>query len=167
AIGSGTSACADVVSTSSLGNRTMEMRDKICNFPEGKMLHKFFKTAVRNGGFNLVELIIVLLMSTLILAAMTSIFTTSGSVFQKTKNISDVKEISKGGMAQLEWLFQRWGTATPCNNPDTALCTKVQDCRVNAAYPYPPPGTVCITILDDSNTDPCDEVQFYANLYGS
>ena len=35
AIGSGTSACADVVSTSSLGNRTMEMRDKICNFPEG------------------------------------------------------------------------------------------------------------------------------------
>ncbi|HRY35082.1 MAG TPA: hypothetical protein P5249_04170 [Smithellaceae bacterium] len=131
------------------------------------MLHKFFKTAVRNGGFNLVELIIVLLMSTLILAAMTSIFTTSGSVFQKTKNISDVKEISKGGMAQLEWLFQRWGTATPCNNPDTALCTKVQDCRVNAAYPYPPPGTVCITILDDSNTDPCDEVQFYANLYGS
>ncbi len=35
AMGSGTSACADVVSTSSLGNRTMEMRDKICNFPEG------------------------------------------------------------------------------------------------------------------------------------
>jgi prepilin-type N-terminal cleavage/methylation domain-containing protein len=34
-MGSGTSACADVVSTSSLGNRTMEMRDKICNFPEG------------------------------------------------------------------------------------------------------------------------------------
>ena len=35
AMGSGTSACADVVSTSSFGNRTMEMRDKICNFPEG------------------------------------------------------------------------------------------------------------------------------------
>ncbi|PKN76484.1 MAG: hypothetical protein CVU52_04620 [Deltaproteobacteria bacterium HGW-Deltaproteobacteria-10] len=34
-MGSGTSACADVVSTSTLGSRTMEMRDKICNFPEG------------------------------------------------------------------------------------------------------------------------------------
>ncbi len=35
AMGSGTSACADVVSTSTLGSRTMEIRDKICNFPEG------------------------------------------------------------------------------------------------------------------------------------
>lgn len=35
AMGSGTSACADVVSISTLGSRTMEMRDKICNFPEG------------------------------------------------------------------------------------------------------------------------------------
>jgi prepilin-type N-terminal cleavage/methylation domain-containing protein len=34
-MGSGTSACADVVSTSTLGSRAMEMRDKICNFPEG------------------------------------------------------------------------------------------------------------------------------------
>jgi prepilin-type N-terminal cleavage/methylation domain-containing protein len=35
AMGSATSACADVVSTSSLGSRRMELRDKICNFPEG------------------------------------------------------------------------------------------------------------------------------------
>jgi hypothetical protein len=131
------------------------------------MVHMISKPAVSDEGFNLVELMIVLFMSTLILTAMASIFTTSGNVFQKTKNVSDVKEISKGGMAQLEWLFQRWGTATPCDNADTALCTKVQDCRVNAAYPYPPPGTVCITIIDDANTEPCDEAHFYANLYGS
>jgi prepilin-type N-terminal cleavage/methylation domain-containing protein len=136
--------------------------------PGGVMvINKFLKPAVRDEGFNLIELMIVIFMSALILTAMASIFTTSGNVFQKTKNISDVKEISKGGMAQLEWLFQRWGTATPCNNPDTALCTKVQDCRVNAGYPYPPPGAVCITIMDDAGTEPCDEVQFYANLYGS
>ena len=35
AMGTGTSACADVVSTSTLGSRKMEMSDKICNFPEG------------------------------------------------------------------------------------------------------------------------------------
>jgi hypothetical protein len=34
-MGTGTSACADVVSTSTLGSRKMEMSDKICNFPEG------------------------------------------------------------------------------------------------------------------------------------
>ncbi len=33
--GSGTSACADVVSTSILGSRKMEITDKICSFPEG------------------------------------------------------------------------------------------------------------------------------------
>ena len=131
------------------------------------MVHKLSKPVVCDEGFNLVELMLVIFMSTLILTAMASIFTTSGNVFQKTKNISDVKEISKGGMAQLEWLFQRWGTATPCDNADTALCTKVQDCRVNAAYPYPPPGTVCITIIDEANTEACDEAHFYANLYGS
>lgn len=118
-------------------------------------------------GFNLVELMIVLFMSTLILTAMASIFTTSGNVFNKIKNISDVKEISKGGMAQLEWLFQRWGTSTPCDNADTALCTKLQDCRVNGAYLYPPPAMVCMTILEDSNAEPCYEAHFYANLYGS
>lgn len=32
--GSGSSACADVVSTSILGGRKMEMTDKICSFPE-------------------------------------------------------------------------------------------------------------------------------------
>ena len=118
-------------------------------------------------GFNLVELMIVLFMSTLILTAMASVFTTSGNVFNKIKNISDAKEISKSGMAQLEWLFQRWGTSTPCDNADTALCTKLQDCRVNGAYLYPPPAMVCMTILEDSNAEPCYEAHFYANLYGS
>jgi len=43
----------------------------------------------------------------------------------------------------------------------------VLDCRVNEAYPYPPPSTVCITIINDENSNPCDEAHFYANLYGS
>lgn len=35
AMGSGTSACAEVVSTSTAGSKTMVLRDLVCNFPEG------------------------------------------------------------------------------------------------------------------------------------
>ena len=131
------------------------------------MAHNQSKQAMNDKGFNLVELMIVIFMNALILTAMVSIFTTSGTVFQSTKNISDVKEISKGGMAQLEWLFQRWATSTPCYNASPDQCTKVMDCKVGAAYPYPPPSTLCITIINDANSNPCDEAHFYANLAGN
>jgi type II secretory pathway pseudopilin PulG len=35
AMGSGQSACADVVATATIENRTMVLRDQVCNFPDG------------------------------------------------------------------------------------------------------------------------------------
>ena len=115
-------------------------------------------------GFTLVEVLIALAISAVILTAVVSLFTTSAKTFQKVKDVSDVNATAKDAMARLEWLFQRWGVSTPCDSANTPLCTSVaQDCQVNGVYPYPPPSSVCMTILDN---DP-DEAIFYANLYGN
>jgi len=128
------------------------------------MASKLFVADRGKCGFTLVEVMIALLISAVILTVVVSLYTTSAKTFQSVKDVSDVKEIGKSGMAQLEWLFQRWGTSTPCDNANTALCTSAaQDCRVNEIFAYPPPSSVCITILDRNP----DEVFFYANLYGN
>jgi len=118
-------------------------------------------------GFTLVELLIALFISAIILVAIVSLYTTSVRTFQTVKNVSDAKELGKNAMAQLEWIFQRWGTSTPCFNTNNALCTSaVVNCQDAATgdFRYPPPSMVCMTIISAS---PCDEAQFYANLSGN
>jgi prepilin-type N-terminal cleavage/methylation domain-containing protein len=129
------------------------------------VLKKLSKVGTVERGFSLIEVLISLFISAIVIAAVVSLTTTSMKAFQKVTDVSEVKELGKGGMAQLEWLFQRWGTATPCNNADTSLCTTVsQDCLAGGVFPYPPPSTACITIADNSTFD---EAYFYANLSGS
>jgi prepilin-type N-terminal cleavage/methylation domain-containing protein len=129
------------------------------------MPNKLSKVGKIERGFTLVEVMISLLISAIIIAAIVSLATTSMKAFRQAKEVSEVKELGKSGMAQLEWLFQRWGTATPCDNTNTSLCTSVsQDCLVSGSYAYPPPSTACITIADYSTYD---EAHFYANLTGS
>lgn len=129
------------------------------------MANKPVKARSTESGFTLVEFLISILISAIVITAIVSLTTASMKAFKKVKEVSEVKELGKGGMVQLEWLFQRWGTATPCNNADTALCTSVSpDCKVDGIFPYPPPSAACITIIDDSAYD---EAYFYANLTGS
>ncbi len=116
-------------------------------------------------GFSLVEVVIAIVVASMILGALLSLHTASERTFAATNKVSDTKELSKLNMAQLEWLFQRWGTSTPCNDPTGSnQCTPVIDCRVNNQLAYPPPSSVCITIVGQS---PCDEVTFYASLHGN
>ncbi len=125
------------------------------------------KTSYKAGhkGFTLVELMIAMFMSALVIAMMTGLFTTSLKTFNSVKEIADTKETGLTGMAQLEWIFQRWGTSTPCFNAANPLvCTQVQSCAVSGTYAYPPPSSICITITTGS---PCDEAVFYANLAGN
>lgn len=118
------------------------------------------KSILNNKGLTLAEIMVAIAISVIILGAVTSLYITSDRSFKRTKSSSDVKEIGKTGMAQLEWLFQRWGTSTPCGNEDPSQCTLVNSCGST----YPPQSTMCITILE---RNPCDEVLFYANLYGN
>lgn len=117
-------------------------------------------------GLALVEILIGLVVTIIVVGVIVSVYITSDKVFRQNKSISDVKEITKLGMEQLEWLFQRWGTSTPCNDPTIggSECTPIRDCRVAGNFTYPPPSSMCITI-DEGN--PCDEIILHANLYGN
>lgn len=117
-----------------------------------------------NRGLTFAEIMVAIAVSIIVLGAVTSLYITSDKVFKRTKNVSDVKEIAKGGMAQLEWLFQRWGASTPCRNENPSQCTLVTSCGTTGNFQYPPQSTMCMNINDGN---PCDEVYFYANLYGN
>ncbi|MCX8070311.1 MAG: type II secretion system GspH family protein [Thermodesulfovibrionales bacterium] len=129
---------------------------------------RYYKThkILNNKGISLVEILIAMVIVGIITSALLTLYMSSDKVFRQTKVIADTKETAKLSLAQLEWLFQRWGTSTPCNDPTgNNVCTVIRDCRdTNNNYAYPPPSSICITILESS---PCDEVQFYANLYGN
>lgn len=114
-------------------------------------------------GITLTELLVSIIVSSIIMTAIVALLFTSERSFKKTKNVMDAKEAAVAGMAQLEWLFQRWGTSTPCSSSG-ATCLSNVDCRVGGSFVYPPPSSMCITI-DEGN--PCDRIAFYANLYGN
>ncbi len=130
-----------------------------------RKLNSFHKLYNSSKGLTLAEIMIAIAISIIILAAVTSLYYTSDRVFKRTKSSADVKEILKQGMAGLEWIFQRWGTATPCNDPTgNNQCSVIRDCRIAGSYNYPPPSSMCLTII---NGNPCDEVIFYGSLYGN
>lgn len=112
-------------------------------------------------GFTIVELLVAIAISGLIIGILASLLLTSSRVFNTTKTITDLKENARLGAMQLEWLFQRWGTSTPC--ADAYKCTQVISCGNPGNFNYPPDSSLCITIQPGN---PCDEVWFYANLYG-
>ena len=115
-------------------------------------------------GFTLIELLIVLVIASLILEALVGLYIAQQRIQIPLKSTSDVVEIQRNAMAQLEWLFSRWGTGTPCNDPTGAnICTRIRPCDVNGNFTYPPPSTLCVSIRSGN---PCSEVYFYANFEG-
>ena len=115
-------------------------------------------------GFTLIELLIVLVIASLILGALVGLYIAQQRTQTPLKSTSDVVGIQRGAMAQLEWLFSRWGTGTPCNDPTgTNICTRIRPCTINGIFTYPPPSTLCVSV---KNGTPCGEIWFYANFEG-
>ena len=115
-------------------------------------------------GFTLIELLIVLVIASLILGALVGLYIAQQRIQTPLKSTSDVVEIERNAMAQLEWLFSRWGTGTPCNDPTgTNICTRIRPCTINGNFTYPPPSTLCVSVR---NGNPCGEIWFYANFEG-
>ncbi|GEM_PF-595175 len=125
-------------------------------------------------GFTIIEMLIVILIGVLIIGVMVGLYVAHQRAQVPTKMVSDILEIQRSGIAQLEWIFSRWGTGTPCNDPTGAnICTRIRPCdienvcdiKTNPQNPncYPPPSSLCISI---SNGTPCSEVWFYGNLEG-
>ena len=115
-------------------------------------------------GFTLIELLIVLVITSLILGALVGLYIAQQKTQTPLKSTSDVVEIERNAMAQLEWLFSRWGTGTPCNDPTGInICTRIRPCTINGNFTYPPPSTLCVSVR---NGNPCGEIWFYANFEG-
>lgn len=115
-------------------------------------------------GFTLIEMLIVILIGVLIIGVLVGLYIVHQQVQAPTKVTSDILEIQRAGMAQLEWIFSRWGTGTPCNDPTGAnICTRIRPCDLIGNFTYPPPSSLCVSIR---NNNICDEVWFYANLEG-
>jgi len=115
-------------------------------------------------GFTLIELLVVILISALIIGAVIGLYIAHQRLQAPAKATSDIMEIQRAGLAQLEWIFSRWGTGTPCNDPTGAnICTRIRPCDINGNFGYPPPSTLCVSIRSGN---PCSEVYFYANFEG-
>jgi len=115
-------------------------------------------------GFTLLELVIVMLLGLFIVGIILGLFIVSQQLQTPGKSVSDVVEVARSGMAQLEWIFSRWGTGTPCNDPTGAnTCTRIRACDISGNFSYPPPSTLCVTIRAGK---PCGQIWFYANLRG-
>lgn len=116
-------------------------------------------------GFTLIEMLIVILIGMLIIGVLVGLYVAHQKIQVPTKMISDISEIQRAGITQLEWIFSRWGTGTPCNDPTGAnICTRIRPCDINGNFHfYPPPSSLCISIRSG---DPCSEVWLYGNLEG-
>lgn len=123
-------------------------------------------------GFTLIEMLIVILIGILIIGIIVGLYIAHQRFQTPTKMTSDIEEIQRIALAQLEWIFSRWGTGTPCynynetNSTNPVTCTRVVQCdtRCDIENPtYPPPSSLCITKVSG---EPCDEICFYSNLEG-
>ncbi|PMP66619.1 MAG: hypothetical protein C0190_05290 [Thermodesulfobacterium geofontis] len=133
-------------------------------------------------GFTLIEMLVVILIGALVIGALVGLYIAHQRVQGPIKMTSDISEIQRAGIAQLEWIFSRWGTGTPCNDPTGAnICTRIRPCdianvcnvenlsrvcsneTVSNTPCYPPPSSLCVSVRSGN---PCGQIWFYANLEG-
>ncbi|MCX7738183.1 MAG: prepilin-type N-terminal cleavage/methylation domain-containing protein [Hydrogenothermaceae bacterium] len=108
-----------------------------------------------NKGFTLTELLVAVIISMIILLALTSLFIVGNKTFKSNKEISDINEDVKNAITTLDFLFSRWGAGVPCPDEGCNLQSPPPDCSS-----YPPKDPMCITIIDRN------QIIFYGNLYG-
>lgn len=133
-------------------------------------------------GFTLIEMLIVILIGVLVIGVLVGLYIAHQRAQGPIKMTSDIVEIQRAGIAQLEWIFSRWGTGTPCNDPTGAnICTRIRPCdienvcnienlsrdcsstTVSNTPCYPPPSSLCVSV---KSGNPCGEIWFYANFEG-
>lgn len=105
-------------------------------------------------GFSLVELLVAIVISVIIVAALTSLFIVGNRTFRTNKQVSDITDDVRNAITTLDFVFSRWGTGVPCPQSGCSLQTPPPDC-----VGYPPTDPMCLTINGP-------DVVFYANLYG-
>lgn len=137
-------------------------------------------------GLTLVELLVAIIVSSIILTAMVSMFLVSNIAFRGGRDISEMSEDVRNAITTLDFIFSRWGVGVPCldyrNDNKCNIQDTIQPCLEAATLPSPGQPKViitdpmCMTVLAGqaeesavSNSVGMGQdlnVTFYANLYG-
>lgn len=106
-------------------------------------------------GFTLVELLVAIMVSSIILLAVASLFMGSNRAFRVNRDVAEMSEDVRNAITTLEFIFSRWGAGVPCANNNCNITNNIQPCNNQ----YPPQDPMCMDISGG-------RVIFYANLYG-
>jgi prepilin-type N-terminal cleavage/methylation domain-containing protein len=124
---------------------------------------------MKNKGFTLTELLIAIVVASITLLAITSLFVVGNRVVNQVKPVSETMEEAQSGLATLDFLMSRWGVGVPCTNCNVTI--PLPDCPNYDTFPPTPnpsdygSNPLCVTIKQDNNGN--SEVYFFASLGGS
>jgi prepilin-type N-terminal cleavage/methylation domain-containing protein len=125
---------------------------------------------MKNKGFTLTELLIAIVVASITLLAITSLFSVGNRVVNQVKPVSETMEEAQSGLATLDFLMSRWGVGVPCTNCNVNRpLPNCPDYDTFPSTPYNPnaypDNPLCVTIKQDNNGN--SEVYFFASLGGS
>ncbi|MGC9121312.1 MAG: PilW family protein [Sulfurihydrogenibium sp.] len=123
---------------------------------------------MKNKGFTLTELLIAIVVASITLLAITSLFMVGNRVVNKVKPVSETMEEAQSGLATLDFLMSRWGVGFPCTNCNVTIPSECPDYDTFPSKPNPSNygnNPLCVTIKQDNNGN--SEVYFFASLGGS
>jgi len=125
---------------------------------------------MKNKGFTLTELLIAIVVASITLLAITSLFSVGNRVVNQVKPVSEAMEEAQSGLATLDFLMSRWGVGVPCTNCNVTI--PLPDCPNYDNFPSTPynpnaypDNPLCVTIQQDNNGN--SVVYFFASLGGS
>ena len=124
---------------------------------------------MKNKGFTLTELLIAIVVASITLLAITSLFSVGNRVVNQVKPVSETMEEAQSGLATLDFLMSRWGVGVPCTNCNVTI--PLPNCPDYDTFPSKPnpsdygSNPLCVTIKQDNNGN--SVVYFFASLGGS
>lgn len=95
-------------------------------------------------GFTVIELLVAMVVSMIVVGALTSLFIVGNRTFTTNKQVADITDEVRNAITTLDFLFSRWGVGVPCPQNGCNLQTPPPDCPDEKSYP--PSDPMCITI---------------------
>jgi type II secretory pathway pseudopilin PulG len=136
----------------------------------------------RKRGFTVVEFLVSILISLLVLGAISVAFIGANKGFQQNKPVSQAIQEAQNSVATLDFLLSRWGVGVPSSNTipiytmdyDGAIRTDKNGNPINwqpASLPngiaFPPPYPFWYLTLDTNGDGKKDTIYFFASLGGT
>jgi len=117
----------------------------------------------RKRGFTVVEFLVSILISLLILGAISVAFIGANRGFQQNKPISQAIQEAQNSVATLDFLFSRWGVGVPTLDN---IPINWQSVKLNG-IDFPPPYPFWYLVADTNGDGKNDTIYFFASLGGT